>query len=216
MRTALRSVLLACAVAAGIACGGGGSTDPGPTTPADPSNPSDPVSPANPSDPSSPSTPSTPAGPPTVTAERLDAAAGAASCLRGPASHRGHAYTTRRSELRGRRVGRHGPRGARGDGRERRRRVPGAVAGRRRSRRAPGPRADGPSGLGVAPSRSRRSIATSPSPTAPGPSTSAASSSSTSSSPRTARSCSAVVSLRALVAGAGRSARTRSAGPSCR
>ncbi len=81
MRTGLRSALLAGAIAAGLACGGGGSTDPGPTTPADPSNPSDPVSPANPSDPSSPSTPSTPSIPstpaaaPTVTAERLDAAA---------------------------------------------------------------------------------------------------------------------------------------------
>lgn len=78
MRTALRSVLLAGVAVAGIACGGGGgggSTDTGPATPTDASNPSDPGSPANPSDPSSPSTPSTPAGPPTVTAERLDAAA---------------------------------------------------------------------------------------------------------------------------------------------
>jgi hypothetical protein len=50
----------------------------------------------------------------------------------------------------GARVGRHGPRRARGDRRERRCLVPAADAGRRRSRRAPGPRADGRSALGVA------------------------------------------------------------------
>ena len=216
-RTALRSVLLACAVAADRVWWRR-FDGPGPTTPADPSNPSDPVSPANPSvrrarprrrrprarPPSRPSDstrrPSAtlvPARFPHPIAVTRTPPAGA-SCAGGVSDGTGHVALAATD--------------ASGDA-VFQVRSPGGDA-----RGEPGPRADGPSGLGVARrrdhdgrSRRRRALRHRVHPRPRHPARA-------SSSPRTARSCSAR-SYRPTGArrcGAGRSARTRSAGPSCR